>query len=76
MRVSEVTFRQAVNSFAYIAIKYNNKIIYDDSWWDEDHWESVESINTMLEEYGNKKIYYMSVEIVEFHHAVIHIEGE
>ena len=78
---SELTFKELTENLAFVKITYNNKVIYDDYSYllDDDvenDGETLEHLNQVIEDYANKKIYKMLIEVVEFHHCLLTIEGE
>lgn len=69
---SELTFKELTENLGYLKITYNGQTIYDDY----DGEESCESLKRMQEEYNNKIVYSMKLQVVGWHHCILDIKGE
>ena len=71
MRVSEITFGEVADTLAFVKVKWNGKIVYDDK-----KIESIANFGAFEDKYYDKKIFEMKIKIVQFHHCEIEVEGE
>ena len=69
---SELTFKELTNRLGYVKVIYNGQTIYDDY----DGEETVESLHRMQDEYNNKIVYSMKVQVVGWHHCILTVKGE
>lgn len=72
MRNSELTFEELSKELNYTQVWWNKKKVFDD--YDGD--SSIEELRSFEEKYGNKIVYSMFIEVVEFHHCILKVEGE
>lgn len=72
MRNSELTFEELSKELDYTQVWWNKKKVFDD--YDGD--SSIEELRSFEEKYGNKIVYSMFIEVVEFHHCILKVEGE
>ncbi len=81
-RDSSLTFRDLTENLAFVKVIYNDKVIYDDISYLSDDFtynedgETLEHLNQILNDYGDKIVYEMNIEVVEQHHCILTIEGE
>lgn len=72
MKNSNLTFNELYENFPYIQVWWNGKKVYND--YDGD--ASIEDLHKFEEKYGNKIVYSTYIEVKEFHHVIIEVEGE
>lgn len=72
MSDSELTFKEVAENLAYVQVWWNGKKVYDD--YDDE--SDLETLKAFEAEYNNKIVHSMYIEIVEFHHCIIEVEGE
>lgn len=71
MRNSSLRFKDfALEYQSFIRIVWNGKEIYNDET------ASKKTIHLIEQTYGSKIVYSMYVQIVQFHHCELYIEGE
>ena len=85
---SEITFNDIKDTFAFIKVVWNGKVIFDDGYdngeydlygitksWLKKH-TGINGLHYIEEKYGNKKIYSFYAMVVAGHHFELYIEGE
>ena len=72
MKNSSLTFNELYDDFGYVQVWWNGIKVYDD--YDDE--STLEDLNQFKEKYGDKKVYSTYIEIVEFHHCILEVEGE
>lgn len=69
---SSLTFAELTKDLAFIKIKYNGEVIYDDLVGQE----TIDHLKEIQTAYANKKIYTMKIKVVQGHHCILNIKGE
>lgn len=72
MKESSVTFKEATEGLAYVKVLWNGKKVFDDYY----DCASLEDLRNFENKYNEKIVYSMYVEVVDFHHYIIEVEGE
>lgn len=72
MNNSEITFREISKYLDYIKVYWNGELVYDDMAEDF----TYDFYSKFRDTYDGKKIYKVNIEIVEFHHCILSVEGE
>lgn len=72
MKNSSLTFKEVTEGLAYVQVWWNGKKVFDDY----DDGATLAELHQFEEKYNEKKVYSMYVEVVEFHHCIIEVEGE
>lgn len=72
MKESSVTFKEATEGLAYVQVWWNGKKVFDD--YNDD--AGLEDLRNFENKYNEKIVYSMYVEVVDFHHCIIEVEGE
>lgn len=72
MSDSSLTFKEMAEELAYVQVWWNGKKVFDD--YNDD--VSLEDLHEFEDKYNEKIVYSMYVEVVEFHHCIIEVEGE
>lgn len=78
MICSEITLREAieyVDKFCPVKIVFNGVILYDD-YDDEEDEHIMDVVPDRLWQFDKYIVTSINIEIVEFHHSVITIQGE
>lgn len=78
MNNSGLTFVELTENLNYLKVIWNGKVIWSDldNEIESDSDNCLQQLFKMQKEYANKKVYKMTVEVVEFHHCILTIEGE
>ena len=72
MKNSKLRFKELTDGLNYIKVMWNGKIVYDDYYGDS----SIEDLRNFENKYEDKVVYSMYIEVVEFHHCTLEVEGE
>lgn len=72
MKNSELTFNELTKDLLYVQVWWNGNKVYDDYEGET----TLNELHQFEEKYGGKIVYSMYVEVVEFHHCIIEVEGE
>jgi hypothetical protein len=70
---SMLTFGELTKNLLYVKIIYNGKLIYDDT---TDEGETIKHLHEIERSYDKKKVYEMTIKVINFHHCELIIEGE
>lgn len=80
---TEISFMDAISmtdNFCPIKIYYNNEVVWDDSLFLYGGWSAFDaSINNFKmnhPEWEQIMIYKIKIDIVDFHHSIIHFKGK
>lgn len=84
---SKITVKEVIEGLGAIKITFNNKVIYDDTETNPNYIalhlsEDFEGLvphydlYDLTEQYKDKIVYSYYVEIVSYHHSLVHIIGE
>ena len=76
---SEITFFEAVQKiqdFLPVKILFNSVVLYDDWEWDEDLAPTWDLLSDRLWQADKYIIDKINIEIVDFHHSIIHMKGK
>lgn len=69
---SVLTFSELTKDVAWIKITWNGEVIFDDI----DDNETLDDVNRVHQLTKDKKVFSMNVDVVEFHHCILTVEGE
>lgn len=78
MKCSEITLREAieyVDKFCPVKIIFNSVILYDD-YDDEEDEHVMDVVPDRLWQFDKYIVTSINIEIVEFHHSVVTMQGE
>jgi hypothetical protein len=82
-KCTEISFMDALsmtNNFCPIKIYYNNKLVWDDDLSESEGWmllsEAIEKFKAKHPEWQQIMIHTIKVDIVSFHHSIIHLKGK
>lgn len=73
MKDSELTFGEISKDLLYVQVWWNGIKVYDD--YDSDD-STLEDLNKFEEKYNDMIVYSYYVEIVDFHHCILEVEGQ